>query len=503
MTVDNLNNQKGTHKGVLSIILGRSSEAGTVREVEQVLGIDDKFPGALNLTQRLQKILQPMCSHNKKATQWHSALAAVAAAGLSREHDLLWVPLAPTGHAGNPLGGRLKKYPLPAFFLQSPIASLEDQVQLIHQLFLAVLLRRLSNRGLRNLADDLRKTIAQSEVKNFHNLYCDPECAVFRKELDDLPENDPLAIQLRTLVKMHESSAPTKINPEPADRVSTKGTWITPGSAVPSHGIERVEPGDRKTAEPPTYVDIYISRPDEADEPDSEAEISAQSRETRYWISRHQRITPNDPGRLTLMERHWLSDMLSRFIKTEDEKYGLGAGLVALMYVTGMQLDSLLQAAVGPTGILDVMGVYRRQLRRPAGCYTPDTGLEDIFVLRSTELVLELPRTVSQWVGRFMHQPGSSVLESLGVSPDRATQSVSEVLQQLRDRGRFLRIRKERIPAALAIELSLRYRDPSVTWHLSSSPEQVAPMLDYYVVHSIDELQRCYREVTATMLPTL
>ena len=77
---------------------------------------------------------------------------------------------------------------------------------------------------------------------------------------------------------------------------------------------------------------------------------------------------------------------------------------------------------------------------------------------------------------------------------------VKTLLDRVRAGGRFTRIRYERIPAALAIELTLKYRDLAVVHYLASGPEQVSPMISYYVVHSLEELQHRYRQVVEEML---
>lgn len=90
--------------------------------------------------------------------------------------------------------------------------------------------------------------------------------------------------------------------------------------------------------------------------------------------------------------------------------------------------------------------------------------------------------------------------EALNVEEGSARGHVKTLLDRVRAGGRFTRIRYERIPAALAIELTLKYRDLAVVHYLASGPEQVSPMISYYVVHSLEELQHRYRQVVEEML---
>lgn len=498
--------------GVLSKIIGNSSCIGAVLEIEQALGVDGEFPAALNLVEKLQSIIEPLYGDSANATSWSDALRAVQDADPSRKKGLSWTRLAPTSRAGNPLGGRFKRYPIAAFFLQEPMAGLAGQVNIIHRLFLAALLQRQSAHGLHAIADDLRKLIARGGAQS--SIYRLPQTTeagweVLASTLANLPESDLLAARLRTLLKMvtmTKAGQPALTRPTSAlTEPQTTRTTFRPaqGGVVPEHRIQVAEPGNSEIAEPPRYVDFHVAEPDagEEGEPASETEVDANSRETRHWISRHQRITPNDVGRLTAIERRWLGTTLCDLIQSEDSSLRMGAGLVALVYVTGMQFETLLDAEIGPAGVFDTCGVYRRTIRAPTNAYTPDKEMLDQFLPRETMLSLQLPVMLVPWLDTLIRQSTGTVLESLGVDVASANVNVDSVMHLLRAKGRYTRIRRERIPAALAIELNLRYRDVGLVHHLASSAEQVAPMINYYVSHFIGDLQRRYREVADAMLP--
>lgn len=332
--------------------------------------------------------------------------------------------------------------------------------------------------------------------------------------LETLPENDELA---KMLIKLLESCSlvkspkvgqsppvPVLIQPDFQPPFSDYGAALNGaglGRDVPSHLAVLIDQGDSQIAEPPKSVDLHVAFPEEGEaEPASEQEVDALSRETRHWISRHQRLTPNDSGRFTSIERRWIASQLSEFMVCEDKSLRLGAGIVALMYVTGMQLDSLLQAPVGSGGVFDIGGEYRREIRLPRHAYNPSTDVAEQFLPRETTLVLQLPETVAQWTKLYIPRGTFTFAEALGVELPKIKEYVDDIMKHLRANGRYSRIRRERIPAALAIELSLRYRDFALVHHLASSPDQDSPMISYYVVHFIDELKSRYREVTEDML---
>jgi len=87
-------------------------------------------------------------------------------------------------------------------------------------------------------------------------------------------------------------------------------------------------------------------------------------------------------GRLTPIERRWLASRLRELTVSEDLGLRSGAGIVALMYVTGMPLADVLQAAVGPEGTVYVGGAYRRTIRLPSNAYTPNADVVEQFLPR-------------------------------------------------------------------------------------------------------------------------
>lgn len=77
---------------------------------------------------------------------------------------------------------------------------------------------------------------------------------------------------------------------------------------------------------------------------------------------------------------------------------------------------------------------------------------------------------------------------------------VKDGFEQLRDNGRLFRIRLERIPAALALETTLRFRDQVTTYLLTARENQAAPKLSYYVSCSTDEIIQAYGVIAAEII---
>lgn len=500
--------------GVLTYILGESLHSETVGQIEMLLGIDRDFPAALNLVERMLVVFASIPTRSTLVSVWMEALSSVQEAGNRHQNRLIWTRVDATTRAGNPLGGKFKKYPLPAFLLQEPRSGLEIQALLIQRLFLEVLIQQQSSQGILSLAVDLRQLIANSNPWSIMKELPEDvseDWAEWHTFIAELPDTDYDTLRRLGSLLGRLESAGTSTPEQPAaviDQTDVAVRRSSPGiairDAIPSYRLLVTEPGDRQTAEPPQVVALHVSPEDnEQDGMASEQEIDAAARETRHWISRHQRITPNSYARLTAIERRWLASQLSEYMRSEDVGLRLGAGLVALMYVTGMSLQNLLQASVGPEGTFDVGGVYRRKIRLPDNAYTPAPEDADLFLPREGLLTLQLPETLSHWIGECTQPRAGTLAEALSVDEASASEHVKNMLDRLRAGGRYRRIRSERIPAALAIELTLRYRDLTVVHYLASGPEQVSPMLSYYVVHSLEELQRRFRQVTEGMLSAI
>jgi hypothetical protein len=500
--------------GVLKSILVDSPHAETVRRIEDLLGIDRDFPAVLNLVERVLALLLSIPAKSTMVNDWVEALESVQEAGKRHQNKLVWTRVDATSRAGNPLGGKFKKYPLPAFLLQEPKSSLEKQALLIQRLFLEILIQQQSAKGIHSLAVDLRQLIANSNPRSrMAKLPVEvsgdwSEWIVF---IDTFPDtdDDPLK-RLRNLLERLESAGsstpgqPAAVIAQPDVVVRRSSPGVAIKDAIPSYRLLVTEPGDCQTAEPPKAVALHVSPAEiDQDELASEQEIDAEARETRHWISRYQRLTPNTYTRLTEIERSWLASRLCEYMNSEDAGLRLAAGLVALIYVTGMPLENLLETSVGPADVFDVGGEYRRRIRLPSNAYTPDEEVAELFLPQEPVLKLQLPRAVSVWMAACIQRRGCTLAEALNIDEASAREHVKNVLDRVRAGGPYTRIRYERIPAALAIELTLKYRDLALVHYLASGPEQVSPMITYYVVHSLEELQRCYREVVEDMLSAI
>ena len=113
------------------------------------------------------------------------------------------------------------------------------------------------------------------------------------------------------------------------------------------------------------------------------------------------------------------------------------------------------------------------------------------------ELNLELPNIVTQWLQRLSQ---NSFWEILSDSKEEAKKVIDDTLVDLRKDGQYRRIILSRLTTALALETTLKFRDPVITHYLAGRDNQTAPMLTYYVAHTVSEVEQAYQYVVQGML---
>lgn len=494
----------------------------TTLEIESIFNIDMAFPAARNFTESLLDLLPNIYPSNRQA-DWHATLLAINSAGTEQA----WRLAPKTGADQNPLNQHFGSYPLAAYLLQDPHSDAQSQALGIKLLFLYVLLQRQpDNHGLTSHADSLRIATRRNskELKllqtlpqytdDFHDYHQQLKSAV--KNQLYISTSSHLLKSLRSLLEMAPRRAPTPPEKKPKPVVTAVESPPIFVSTLTDDDdsfigiITRVrsDTGDPRLAEPPEHIDYFeADLPQEYDsseaaEPQLLDEFSTdfQVRTSEYWLRRHHRLAPTDWGRLTLVEKKRVASFITDGLNSLDEQEKITAGLIGTMYVTGMQLTELLQASTGPNQTFSAIGSYIRNIRKPENGFTPsDAQLTDLQPTAS-RLLLKLPDPVAGWVGQLCQRSQSTFGQCLGADLDTANAWVKEGIEQLRDNGRFFRIRLERIPAALALETTLRFRDPVTTYLLTARENQAAPKLNYYVSCPIDELINAYSLIASEML---
>lgn len=530
-------NNKITSGALYSLLNDDSIHKQTVLEIEAALAIDSNFQNAKDLVLELLSlisILRPC----KKQKQWLKALTEI---NRTDDSECDYIPskaAVSRRSAEKKLAEYIKKYPLPAFFLKNLRPSLYNQSKFIRTLWLAALFKKAPVQELSKSAESLRaalnnqvdpeKEYTFTDLEVFHSQIPDKDPNKFYEHLNTLKNNldstpnekDSEAIAaLRWLAGLvHEENdklltppLPSEASTEPKKTkyTGTRQRTIEAPFETGRLTVHKINLSRSIDNEPPEFINLFALNPEDLNNGNgkenseevlvSESEIEQQVQESSYWLIRHEKIVPIDYGRFTLAERIRVAQFISNGIVSSDPNKKLAAGLIGTMYVTGLSLVDLLNANFGHDQIFDQRGVYRREIRPAQDAFIPNEMQLNHMCPFTNELSLKLPDPVASWINSFYMFPGT-LGNSLGLELEDAKQHVHAELETLRAKGCYQRIRAERIPSALAIETTLMFRDPLITFLLAAKPTQGAPKLSYYATHSAEKLSQYYEQVTQKMV---
>jgi hypothetical protein len=501
--------------GRLSFFLSKESlYSDVIAEIESAFSIDEAFPASRNLTEKLLDILD-LLEDSPRKTRWLEALKAVKNAAENGKEGG-WPVLAVTSSSGNPLGGNFN-YALAAFILQTPAyPDLEKIVFGIKCLFISVLIQKPIHHGLGEISKIFRRELRGSP-NSYKFLHLLPEFShdvpsVYFTELQDVIETldkyendkniDELLKRIKNLLLRNFKDFSPEIK-KIAPLQSHSTIVIDESSDKPQENnnlllISRIlKTKNRQIAEPPDCVDLVTI---EDREDDSIIEIDTKIKESNFWLRRHHKLVPSDWGRLNEAERQKLIQFVSKNIKSQNTSERNSAGLIGLIYLTGCKLENLLHCSVGKDQVFSIGGIYRREIRLPADAWTSSEEQNEYFEDSAKELVLQLPDFISEFVSNLCTDDISSIGDVLALDLEAAIALVKNALVIMREGRLYDRITLDRLHTALAIEVSLMFQDPVVTFQLASSSNQAAPMLGYYVAHKVEKLVQCYSKITEQMV---
>ena len=490
-----------------------SAHKDSVREIKQKLNLDEDFHAVRNLVEILLPLLE--CGHTSERQQaWLKALNEIKTNGIARG----WGRLPPSGRGGNPLGGQFSKYPIPSMLLQPLDPRISKQAQGLIQLFLCSMLCNYEKNHAET-AQELRKAF----TKNLTLVEQLPFYTDFENYAEELSgrlidaqhkQHDKPTTELLNLAKNLLSSAykpsdePTTVQPTPPyinKPIAFIGTGLIT-TCPTEHGYVtpfKVGPAIDDGTEGPTSVQIFIGT--EVIDVDgllpTEEEVDTQASLSKFWIRRQQSLIPTDSGRLTPIEKRHFIAFIQAGICSNDAAERVSAGLLGTMYVTGQSLEQVLGCSTGSMQTFSSDGLYRIDLKQPIDAYKPKPKALLSLVPATADIALLLPEPVHSWIKSFCDDSKTQTLsESLCLTVAEAKDHLQKALEKLRSNGLFQRLRIERIPAALAIELTLAHRDMVTTFLLSSTDNHAPPMLSYYLAHKVEYLEKCYESVTQEML---
>lgn len=538
-TSERLNDERGA----LSSSVRRLEEGSVIREIEEVLGVDAHFPASI-CYELLDRILDNLIGLKvnyggcPRLESWLVAVKKLHSKLGEKEKRIRKEAIKEIRDQGNdgkkateifennkrqassfdPL-----RYPIPAFLMERKGLS-EDEEYLsvcdkpdhsaLQTLFFMALINSQSSNDFNYIAIVLRGSLIGP---------C-PGYTAFVKNIDlvgDFYERLNLSefISEHSADEYHRTSSFLKvlIKLEKLAKSYSAGAGISLPSELANQSVSLPRPEAHDDSDDYAAFDASRSETGTAElpeilEPDvkSTSEVASElpkkemagdlPRVNRRWEGRYHRRTPNDSTRLTPIERRQVARVLLKSVQSQDKQEADGAAAVLLMYCTGLQLGDLLVAKVGERGVFNAEGKYRRSLRLPTDAYEPPLTLADHFEAYQGCIELQLPEMLLPWMNERLDCGHETLLQCMGGDEQSVRKSVELVLERIRDSGRLRRIRSERITAALALELAIKYQDMTVVFFLSGRPNHEAPMLSYYIVHSVEELARRYFETVHALL---
>lgn len=532
--------QNKAHAGRLvgtltSLLEPESTPVATAQFFDQQLELGHQFRALTNLILEFERLLTGefiTSTPDEQSAFTNLSTLRQIVDGAIEGRPSGWQPVSRTTRQDNPLGGFFNQYPLPALFLQPPskrskLDSLSGQVDGIKRACLYVL---ACGGGISRVhADSLRQLIAKSSV--YEGIWSDlPVYTTFYGFWQETKAwigsgsfratNGPARQILQALARLVDTSPPrwrrevsSSVSGPPPRLIAMTGSFSADAIPLASGTIwEFVQAtADRTTGEPPLRSLAYISEPNPDDLEDIEEDdldaafdqsldVDAGERASRYWIGSLEQVVPGDARRLTSLERGHLAAFLNAGLVDKDPGRQAAAAILALMYVTGQHLDDVIRFSVGRACDIDHDGVYHKAVNMPADGYQPDEKLQAILEPRSTSLALQLPHVVSRWLSDYRGSSNQLLLSLLGVERAEARRLVKTALEEVRDRGRYRRIRQERIPTALSMELALKTRSPLVQYLLAGRSGHAPPTAAYYMAPEAKALANIFAVVTDELM---
>ena len=481
---------------------------------EDRISLDWQFQAQKNLIQELSKLFESshLSGADYSLQMLGNAIQEVQANGRFQQ-----LRRQETKHQ-NPLYGDYKKYPAAAFILE-PGHHIESKAYAIKLLYIAALLKHEGELP-DSYADILRISINKYHQVINHALppfigladFIDSWHATMEKlqqgnltkirEFSRVIENLILVVTAEKSKKVPRPNI-TSIKPQrpelprsPLRNSSTRSKVSTRISVRQTE--ELIEPTEE------WHVDIEPDLP--ADSPlltNKVIEDTAdfETTKSKHWISSQAQLSPSSPTRLTQLEKQHLTESLKQALKSDNKSERAAGVLLFLIYLTGQTEDAVYAFKFGDNGDITEDGNYQKTILRPDNGYQPEEELkEKAFLTVADKVTLPQPEYLSKILSDNTRQANArGLLDYLAVNEESAKQAVKELLSNIRQNGRWHRIRLDRIPASLGVEMTLNYRDKALTYLTAGRPQQAPPITSYYVSYPTDYVAAAYQYVTAKM----
>ena len=502
----------------LSRYSGPSSEHfSTLCNIDLRLGIDSKFPAAKNIVEKLLSLLQPKSDElSLDLAKWLQSLKYIQE---ERGKTKKWPLVAQTGRDGNPLGGKFKQYPIAALLLQNPNLDHTKQAESLLLNFLFSI-SGSSSRDLRGAANIFRRNIRPASTNlhlmsnlpifdTYEQYQQDLLAFITSKKIENLSDKEkefintlsrilkpaPIQTNISTALGSPQSNQPPNNRPHSHHPILLDDYPMDASLNLLSLDTNKIEEGDS-----PSDLHIVESKQAEEQTTLNEAEVESHLLQTSFWLKRHERVVPFDTSRLTPVEKAHITNSLELELKSDVQNIQTAAVLLMIMYFTGNYLKDILSFSVGHKSTITRDGFYRRKLPTPRSSFKPtEVVKDDIHPLLST-LNLPLPTPLRNWLRTNISQEGMTLGENFEVDHEKAKVQVKALLKTMRKGGQFYRVKMDKFPTALALEMSVETHDPAAVYLLCARENQAAPTLAYYAVYNRESLTHLYQNACRNLM---
>lgn len=483
-----------------------------VAEIENAFTVDRTFPGERDLTEELIDLLEKL-QESPRQKSWLQALREIKEEGEKRG----WRKLAQGDYsAGNKLSGNIDNYRVAAFILQPAVeAQYENLVLALKLLYLSVLIKDPINHRLSATANNLRLKVVwlSLSIDRLSKFSSGSVHSYLREFIKETDSSNKFIKELHGLIEnllRKSTGKESLLTPSPAPPAEPAPIKIPLPNIVhiikrpgvrPFSGGDLLVGGFRNLDDPeassPDLVDFISLKGDEGS---SEIELQQKLKESKYWLARHSKVIPSDWGRFTPLEHAKIVEYLHTHLKSESVKSRNVAGLIGLIFITGMTLEELYSCSLGDDQVFSKDCIYRKEIRKPDDAWEPTEEQKPYLETIATILELPLPEPICQWLSKLGLSSKKSFKDVLKMDFLSAEKQVEMALNEIREGGLYKRVRMSRLLSALSLETTLIFQNPVITYQLAATMNQGAPSLSYYAALDADELSVCYEKVTSEMM---
>ena len=296
---------------------------------------------------------------------------------------------------------------------------------------------------------------------------------------------------------------PSRDTKENSPKASSKRERkVVPGGTNVASGSSHRNPFDSLVQ---TQMNLDLARQRGAEAPEQLSVLSMDIDDTpealtvflgssRFWLQDLYDLTAVSPEVLDEEEVDCLCEFFRLVDATGSQAESEARLLLELSYVTGIATDKLMNISLGPHGVIDPKGRYRRQVKQPNQSYTPEKEVTGRFREVLTEICLELPCSVRDRLVDIMPTKGKKKLVScLSSSRKTLTSSIAEQLSLFNDMYQ-LDVSETQIALSLRNRVYLDTKNPAITLHIAGLDGYAPPSMSWYQGITGDSLSSVYEQ---------